>query len=269
DLSCGKRLISHKSGWVIEGATQSKNNSNEEISEIEQLNDGTSHGLLVIIGDLLLKTVEKEEYDIPQHLDLLNKWTIPKIPPRIIYQMGTFEKLGLKQVVKTTEETITIDSDHQTFRLLSKNDLAPYRDIYRFMHIGLTSLQDENSLSSLMLNVKLHGYDYIPGTEVKLILVNPRLLPEDLSSGKRLISHNSGFSNPNSIDNQSMSSRITRSNSSYISPVDYIVQVPSRASTSQIRENYRCDNIKIDKNNITRPVSDLDITESEMNFPKG
>ncbi|KAG5605043.1 hypothetical protein H5410_026535 [Solanum commersonii] len=27
--------------WVIEGATQPKNNSNKEISEIEQLNDGT------------------------------------------------------------------------------------------------------------------------------------------------------------------------------------------------------------------------------------
>ncbi|KAG5625775.1 hypothetical protein H5410_010993 [Solanum commersonii] len=28
------------------------------------------------------------------------------------------------------------------------------------------SLQDENSLSSLMLSVKLHGFDYMPGTEV-------------------------------------------------------------------------------------------------------
>ncbi|WMV36491.1 hypothetical protein MTR67_029876 [Solanum verrucosum] len=168
-----------------------------------------------------VKNSRKEEYDIPQHLDLLNKWTIPKISPRIIYQMSTFEKLGLKQVVKTTEETITIDSDNQTFRLLSDNDIAPYRDIYRLMHIGLVqvafkpltlrglpesfiaalrdgrnhnwkksligtiqtslaygpvyfnaypnlqiSLQDENSLSSLILNVKLHGYDYMPGTEV-------------------------------------------------------------------------------------------------------
>ncbi|KAG5630645.1 hypothetical protein H5410_002362 [Solanum commersonii] len=149
-----------------------------------------------------------------RHLDLLNKWTIPKISPRIIYQMGTFEKLGLKQVVKTTEETITIDSDNQTFRLFSKNDLAPYRDIYHFMHIDLVqvafkpltlrglpesflvalrdgrnynwkksligtiqtslaygpiSLQDENSLSSLMLNVKLHSYDYIPSIEVVCI----------------------------------------------------------------------------------------------------
>ncbi|KAG5630986.1 hypothetical protein H5410_002703 [Solanum commersonii] len=54
--------------------------------------------------------------------------------------MGTFEKLDFKQVVKTTEETITIDSDNQTFRLLSENDLAPYRDIYRFMHIGLVQV---------------------------------------------------------------------------------------------------------------------------------
>ncbi|KAH0639493.1 hypothetical protein KY290_036759 [Solanum tuberosum] len=41
--------------------------------------------------------------------------------------------------------------------------------------------------------------------------------------------------------------------------------VPSRASTSQIEENYRCDNIKIDRDNIARPMpmpnSDLDITE--------
>ncbi|KAG5590992.1 hypothetical protein H5410_041506 [Solanum commersonii] len=79
----------------------------------------------------------KEEYDIPQYLDILNKCIIPKIHPRIIYQMETFEKLNLKQVVKTTEETITIDSDYQTFRLLSENDLAPYREIYKFMHIDL------------------------------------------------------------------------------------------------------------------------------------
>uniref|UniRef100_M1DLY9 Uncharacterized protein n=1 Tax=Solanum tuberosum TaxID=4113 RepID=M1DLY9_SOLTU len=308
-----------------------------------------------------------------------------------MYQMGTFEKLGLKQVVKTTEETITIDSDNQTFRLLSDNDLAPYRDIYRFMHIDLVqvafkpltfrglpenfitalrdsrshnwkkfligtiqtslaygpvyfnaypnlqiSLQDENSLSSLILNVKLHSYDYMPGTEdvcicyriyYKLLhTLNPICKVIDLTNETILIETNFDkskvvtrkpiqweeidfpqewiienstqprnninadvseieqlndatvkirFSEPANmlIDNRSMSSRITRSNSSYISPVDYIVQISSRASTSQIRETYRCDNIKIDNDNIARPVSrpssDLDITESEMNFPDG
>ncbi|KAG5581699.1 hypothetical protein H5410_052326 [Solanum commersonii] len=338
-----------------------------------------------------VKNSRKEEYDIPQHLNLLNKWTILKISPRIIYQMDTFEKLSLKQVVKTTEETITIDNGNQTFRLLSDNDLALYRDIYRFMHIGLVqvafkpltllglpesfiaalrdginhnskksligtiqtslaygpvyfnaypnlqiSLQDENSLSSLMLNVKLHGYDYMPGTEVVCICyriyykllhtLNPMCKVIDFKNETILIETNFDkskvvtrrpikweqidfpqewvignatqpqnnintevseieqlndgtvkikFHKPTNmlIDNRNMSFRMSRPNSSYISPVDYIVQVPSRASTSQIKETYRCDNIKIDKDNIARPIhrasSDLDITESEMNFPDG
>ncbi|KAG5615047.1 hypothetical protein H5410_014871 [Solanum commersonii] len=76
------------------------------------------------------------------------------------------------------------------------------------------------------------------------------------------------FSDPIAMHNRidSMSSRLSRSNSFYISLVDYIAQAPSRASTSQIRENYRYDNIKIDKDNIARPMprpsSDLDITKS-------
>ncbi|PHT86980.1 hypothetical protein T459_09086 [Capsicum annuum] len=135
--------------------------------------------------------------------------------------MGTFETLGLKQVVKTTEETLTVDSDHATFKLLSESDFAPYRETCKFMYIGLIqvafkpltlrgflesfivalrdgrnknwkksligtvqtslaygsvyfnvypnlqiSLTDENSLDALILSIKLHGYDCMPGTEV-------------------------------------------------------------------------------------------------------
>ncbi|KAG5568030.1 hypothetical protein H5410_064958 [Solanum commersonii] len=59
-------------------------------------------------------------------------------------------------------------------------------------------------------------------------------------------------------------SRMLRSNSSYISPVDYIADMPSRASTSQIREEdnsrvstsdmkegKRVDNIKIENHKVT------------------
>ncbi|KAM3324254.1 hypothetical protein P3S67_005405 [Capsicum chacoense] len=167
-----------------------------------------------------VKNSKKEEYDIPQHLDPLNKWTIPKVPPRKLYQMRTFETLGLKQVVKTTEETVTVDSDHATFKLLSESDFAPYHETCKFMHIGLIqvafkpltlrglpdsfiaalrdgrnknwkksligtvqtslayglvyfnaypnlqiSLTDENSPDALILSIKLHGYDYMSGTE--------------------------------------------------------------------------------------------------------
>ncbi|KAF3620304.1 hypothetical protein FXO37_33323 [Capsicum annuum] len=45
--------------------------------------------------------------------------------------METFETLGLKQVVKTTEETLTVDSDHATFKLLSESNFAPYRETFR------------------------------------------------------------------------------------------------------------------------------------------
>ncbi|KAG5570692.1 hypothetical protein H5410_060458 [Solanum commersonii] len=215
--------------------------------------------------------------------------------------MGTFEKLGLKQVVKTTEETLTIDSDHQTFRLLTENDLASYREIYISMHICLVQVAfkpltlrglAENFIAALRDGRNQNWKKSLIGTiqtslsyGPKLILVNLRLLPEDISSGTKLISHKNGllkvqptnindevleiehfndetvkikFSNPlvmhNRIDNHSMSSRLPRSNSSYISPVDYIVQALSRGSTSKIRENYRCDNMKIDKDNIARPM---------------
>ncbi|WMV30350.1 hypothetical protein MTR67_023735 [Solanum verrucosum] len=86
---------------------------------------------------LLLKTVEKKNMIYLNILIYLISGLFQKYR---LYQMDTFEKLGLKQVVKTTEETITIDSDNQTFRLLSNNDLAPYRDVYRFMHIGLVQV---------------------------------------------------------------------------------------------------------------------------------
>jgi len=185
-----------------------------------------------------------------------------------------------------------------------------------------------------MLNVKLHGYDYMPGTEVVCICyriyykllhtLNPMCKMIDFKNETILIETNFDkskvvtrrpikweeidfpqewvienatqpqnninteiseieqlndgtvkirFHEPNILlDNRSMSSRISRS-TSYISPIDYTVQVPSRASTSQIRENYRYDNIEIDKDNIVKPIqkanSDLDITESEMNFPNG
>ncbi|KAG5590683.1 hypothetical protein H5410_041197 [Solanum commersonii] len=246
--------------------------------------------------------------------------------------MGTFVKLGLKQVVKTTEEMIIIDSDYQNFRLLSENDLAPYRDIYRFMHIDLVqvefnpltlrglpesfiaalrdgrnhnwkksligtvqtslaygpvyfnaypnlqiSLQDENSLSSLMLNVKLHGYDYMPGTEVVVTQrpikweeidfpqewviegaappknnINDEILEiEQSDDGTVKIKFSDSIVLPNKFDSHNLSSRLTRSYSSYISLVDYTIQVPSRASTSQL--------IAANSSNSTSGTSGIDI----------
>ncbi|KAG5609782.1 hypothetical protein H5410_021063 [Solanum commersonii] len=113
-----------------------------------------------------IKNSRKEEYDIPQHIDLLNKWTILKISPRIIYQMGTFEKLGFKQVGYLSfyacwfSTALRDGRNHNWKKSLIgtiQTSLA-YEPIYFNGYPNLQiSLQDKNSLSSLLLNVKLHG----------------------------------------------------------------------------------------------------------------
>nr|XP_009776513.1 PREDICTED: uncharacterized protein LOC104226263 [Nicotiana sylvestris] len=72
------------------------------------------------------------------------------------------------------------------------------------------------------------------------------------------------FNEPEQTDNISLSSRLTRSNSSYISPIDYVVDFPSRASTSQIRENNRINEVRISSDNIVKidNNSDLEPTQS-------
>ncbi|KAF3671614.1 hypothetical protein FXO37_07942 [Capsicum annuum] len=92
--------------------------------------------------------------------------------------------IGLKQVVKTTEETLTVDSDHATFKLLSESDFEPYREttlrdgrnknwkkslietfqtslaygpVYFNAYPNLQiSLTDKNYLDALILSIKLH-----------------------------------------------------------------------------------------------------------------
>ncbi|KAL8530787.1 hypothetical protein ACS0TY_007722 [Phlomoides rotata] len=80
-----------------------------------------------------------EEYDISMNLDLLNKWTIPKVKPKRVYQLGTFEKLGFKQVVKTNESSIPLNNQEMIIRLLNK-DLMPYLSTHNFLHIGLLKI---------------------------------------------------------------------------------------------------------------------------------
>ena len=162
-----------------------------------------------------------EEYEIPRNLELLNKWTIPRIQPKVLYEIGTFEELGFIQTVKTTEETITLDNNEMILKLLNERDIQKYRENFNYLHIGLIqiafkpltlqglpesflavlrdgrnnnwqqsligiiqsslahgpvyfnvypnlqlSLTDINILDSLTLNVKTHGYNYMPGSEL-------------------------------------------------------------------------------------------------------
>lgn len=88
-----------------------------------------------------IKNSKTEEYDIPQNLDLLNKWTIPHISPKVIYQIGSFDSLLIwRQVVKTTEESASIKDEEMIIKLLNFSDISKYQQDYNFMHIGLVQV---------------------------------------------------------------------------------------------------------------------------------
>ncbi|KAG5580027.1 hypothetical protein H5410_050654 [Solanum commersonii] len=124
-----------------------------------------------------IKSTRLEEVDIPQNLDLLNKWTIPRVNIKTIYDYGWFDKISNKQLIKTTEQSLALNSSEQTIRLLNKRDIELYKSQYKFLHIGMNllaygplyfnaqpnlqlSLTDSNILDALTLNVKTHGYNY-------------------------------------------------------------------------------------------------------------
>ncbi|KAG5619599.1 hypothetical protein H5410_004817 [Solanum commersonii] len=152
-----------------------------------------------------IKSTRLEEVAIPQNLDLLNKWTILKVNIKTIYDYGWFDKISNKQLIKTTEQSLALNSSEQTIRLLNKRDIEFYKSQYKFLHIGMVqiafkpltlkglpetflaafqstvaygpiyfnaqpnlqlSLTDSNILNALTLNVKKHGYNYAAGSEL-------------------------------------------------------------------------------------------------------
>ncbi|KAG5591044.1 hypothetical protein H5410_041558 [Solanum commersonii] len=217
--------------------------------------------------------MEEVKKDLMKNLDLDIKDDISMISVSHTNEEDDTCVVGEGQDVD--EEEIDIETILKRYQQLEESSSTTlYRDIYRFMHIGLVQVAFKpltlrglpKSFIAALRDDRNHNWKKsLIGTIQTSLAYGP------LNDGTVKIR----FHEPTNmlIDNRSMSPRMTRTNSSYISPVDYIVQVPSRAFTSQIRETYGCDNIKIDKDNIARPIhrasSDLDIPESEMNFSDG
>ncbi|KAL9671985.1 hypothetical protein QQ045_009559 [Rhodiola kirilowii] len=173
--------------------------------------------------------------------------------------------MGLKQVVKTTEEIIPLNSEELKIRLLDESDLLAYKYSHKYMHIGLVQiafkpLTLEGSLESFM--VALRDGRNLNWKQSLMGIVQTSLTPEG--------SVNLEFDN---IIRPSTSSRLSESSSmrNYISPFDYKIERPLeslRASTSQIRDTERIERLIIDYNNIISGINtrDPEITESEKEF---
>ncbi|KAL9662956.1 hypothetical protein QQ045_027792 [Rhodiola kirilowii] len=177
----------------------------------------------------MVKNKLKEEYDLPTNLEALNKWTIPRIEPSLIYKLGMFEKIDLKQVVKTTEETIPLNSDELTIRLLEEKVVPPQPISH-------------NNLFNLIQT---------PEGTITLEFDN--------------ISRPSMSSRPSSRLSKSSSMRNYISPFDY--KIEQPIE-SSRASTSQIRDTERIQRLIMDQNNIVNGLNtkDSEITKSEMDF---
>ncbi|KAG5615334.1 hypothetical protein H5410_015158 [Solanum commersonii] len=170
-----------------------------------------------------IKSTRLEEVDIPQNLDLLNKWTISKVNIKTIYDYGWFDKISNKQLIKATEQSLALNSSEQTIRLLNKRDIEFYKSQYKFLHIGmvqiafkpltlkrlpetfLAALREARNLNfrqSLMGSIEstTHGYNYATGSELiflsyriyykLLATLNPRCKLYDTSDQTILVETN-------------------------------------------------------------------------------
>ncbi|KAG5596350.1 hypothetical protein H5410_037582 [Solanum commersonii] len=59
---------------------------------------------------------------------------------KTIYDYGWFDKISNKQLIKTTEQFLALNSSEQTIRLLNKRDIDLYRSQYKFLRIGMIQI---------------------------------------------------------------------------------------------------------------------------------
>ncbi|KAG5629803.1 hypothetical protein H5410_001520, partial [Solanum commersonii] len=65
-----------------------------------------------------IKSTRLEEVDILQNLDLLNKWTIPRVNIKTIYDYGWFDKISNKQLIKTSEQSLAVTETFLTLLVI-------------------------------------------------------------------------------------------------------------------------------------------------------
>ena len=81
-----------------------------------------------------IQNAELVDFD-PKKYQSLSNWTIPKVRPNKIYEVGTFD-FKSRMVIKTVEQTLTLNQQDVCLNLLLAKDINRYRKDYKFIHIG-------------------------------------------------------------------------------------------------------------------------------------
>jgi len=79
-------------------------------------------------------------------------------------------KLSSKQLIKTTEQSLALNSSEQTIRLLNKHDIDLYKHHYHYLHIGMVQI----AFKPLRLTLKQILFKIMTIFQIKIFLLYPR-----------------------------------------------------------------------------------------------
>ena len=99
-------------------------------------------------------TEEIVEYSQSQQL---NKWTIPSISSKKIYNRGMFQFIS-QDNIKTVEQTIPLENAKQTLKLLNLRDIERYFSKYSYVHIGCIQVAFKPLTLKGSWNLPLSGF---------------------------------------------------------------------------------------------------------------
>lgn len=81
-------------------------------------------------------TKNSEVVESLENQQALDKWSIPAVAIKSVYKQGTFDFLH-KTVIKTQEDSISVNNDEASYSLMTIKDLQSFRAKFKYLHIGL------------------------------------------------------------------------------------------------------------------------------------
>ena len=89
--------------------------------------------------NLTISNTVNQEYQIARIEDQLQNWTIPKVDPKTIYQISTFN-FTQRSCIKFSEKNIPIHSNRESLNLFSKSLILQHREEFNYLHVGLVQV---------------------------------------------------------------------------------------------------------------------------------
>ena len=83
----------------------------------------------------------KEEIHIQDINQDIDNWEIPKYTQTDIYERDRKWMFSASDyTIKTVEQTIALDADHEEIKLLSKRTIEKHKEKYNYIHFGLVQI---------------------------------------------------------------------------------------------------------------------------------